>query len=90
MIISLCPTLVALAVPEIFPNGHIFVDSPFIRHRNSTCKVHRDFLNFERRIQMEIMTSIRRRNFDVGSTFKIDEISMSSPRGLFFVVLTLN
>ena len=36
------------------------------------------------------MTSIRRGNFDVDSTFKIDEISMSSPRGFFYVVSTSN
>ena len=34
------------------------------------------------------MTSTRRGNFDVDSTFKIDETSMSSPRGFFYVVST--
>ena len=34
------------------------------------------------------MTSIRRESFDVDSTFKIGEISMSSPRGFFYVVST--
>ena len=61
-----------------YPNGHIFVDSPSIRRRNSTWKVCRDFIDFERRIHVEIMTSIRRGNFDVDSTFKIAEISMNS------------
>ena len=65
------------------PSGHILVDSPSIRRRNSTWKVRRNDINFEGRIHMEIMTSIRRGNFDVDSTFKIDEISMSSPRGFF-------
>ena len=36
------------------------------------------------------MTSIRCGYFDVDSTFKIDEISMSSPRGFFYVVSTSN
>ena len=39
---------------------------------------------------MEIMTSIRRGYFDVDLTFKIDEISMSSPRGFFYGVSTSN
>ena len=72
------------------PNGHIFVDSPSIRRRNSTWKVRGNYIDFERRIHVEIMTSIRRGYFDVDSTFKIDEISMSSPRGFFYVVSTSN
>ena len=72
------------------PNGHIFVDSPSIRRRNSTWKVRGNYIDFERRIHVEIMTSIRRGYFDVNSTFKIDEISMSSPRGFFYVVSTSN
>ena len=72
------------------PNGHIFVDSPSIRHRNSTWKVRRNYIDFERRIYVEIMTSIRRGNFDVDSTFKIDEISISSPRGFFYDISTSN
>ena len=60
------------------PNGHIFVDSSLIRRRNSTWKVRRNFIDFERRIHVEIMTSTWRGNFDVDSTFKMDEISMSS------------
>ena len=71
------------------PNGHRFVDSPSFQRRNSTWKVRPDFINFETRIHMEIMTSIWRGNFDVDSTFKIDEISMSSPGGFFYVVSTL-
>ena len=39
---------------------------------------------------MEMMTLIRRGNFDVDLTFKIEEISMSSPRGFFDVVSTSN
>ena len=72
------------------PNGHIFVDSPSIRRRNSTWKVHGNYINFEGWIHVEIMTSIRRGYFDVDSTFKIDKISMSSLGGFFFVVSTLN
>ena len=72
------------------PNGHIFVDSPSIRHRNSTWKVRRNYIDFERRIYVEIMTLIRRGNFDVDSTFKIDEISISSPRGFFYNISTPN
>ena len=36
------------------------------------------------------MISTRRGNFDVDSTFKINEISMSSPCGSFSLVLTSN
>ena len=72
------------------PNRHILFDSPLIRRQNSTWKVRRNDIDFERRIHVEIMTSIWRGNFDVDSTFKIDEISMSSPRGIFEVVSTSN
>ena len=72
------------------PNGHILVDSPSIRRRNSTWKVRRNDIDFERRIQVEIMTSIRRANFDVDSSFKIGEISMSFSRGFFDVASTSN
>ena len=72
------------------PYGHIFVDSPLIRRRNSTCKVCGNYIDFERRIHVEIMTWIWRRYFDVNSTFKIDKISMSTPRGFFYVVSTSN
>ena len=72
------------------PNGYISVDLPSIRRRNSTWKVRENYIDFERRIHVEIMTSIRRGYFDVDSTFKIDEISMSSPRGFFYVVSTSN
>ena len=72
------------------PSEHIFVDLPSIRRWKSTGKVRRGFINFKRRIHVEIMTSIRRGNFYVGSTFKIDEILMSSPRGFFYVISTLN
>ena len=69
------------------PNDHIFVDLPSIRSENSSQKVRRDFIDFEMRIHVEIMPSIRRGTFDVDPTFKIDEISMSFPRGFFYVVL---
>ena len=35
-----------------------------------------EMTDFERRIHVEIMTSIRRGNFDMDSTFKLDEISI--------------
>ena len=70
-------------------NGNIFVDSPSIRRRNPTWKVLRDFIDFEKQIHVEIMTSIQR-DFDVVSTFKIYEISMSSPPGFINVVLRSN
>ena len=72
------------------PNGHIFADLPLILRRNSTWKVRGNYIDFERRIHVEIMTSIRRGYFDVDLTFKIDEILMSSRRGFFYVVLTSN
>ena len=75
---------------ELCSNGHIFVDLSSIRHRDSTWKVRRDFTNFEKRIYVETITSIRRGNFDVDLTFKIDKILMSFPRGFFYVVSTSN
>ena len=72
------------------PNGHIFVDSPSIPGRKSKWKVRENYIDFERRIHVEIMTSIRRRNFDVDSTFKIGEISMNSSRGFFYIVSMSN
>ena len=68
---------------QTFPNRHIFVDSPSIRHRNSTWKIRGNYIDFKRRIHVEIMTSIRHRYFDVDSTFKIDKISMSFLLGFF-------
>ena len=62
---------------DSFPNGHIFVDSPSIRRRNSTWKIRGNYIDFERRIHVEIMTSIRRGYFHVDLTLKIDEILMS-------------
>ena len=55
-----------------------------------TWKVCREFIGFEKRIHVEIMTSIRWRYFEVVSTFEIDEISMSSPHRLFYVVSMSN
>ena len=81
--------LTALATLTL-PNGRILVDSPSIRRRNSTWEVRRNYIDFERRIYWEIMTFIRRGNFDVDSTFKINIISMSSPRGFFDIVSTSN
>ena len=75
---------------EKYPNGHILVDLPSIRRRNSTWKVRGNYIDFEERIDVEIMTLMRRGNFDVDSTFKIDKISMSSQRGFFYVVSTSN
>ena len=72
------------------PNGHIFVDSPSIRRRNSTWKVRRDFIDFEKQLHVEIMTSNQRDDFDVVLTFKIDKISMSSAREFFNFVSTSN
>ena len=61
-------------------NGHIFIDLASIRRRNSTLKVRRDFIDFDTRIHMEVMTSIRGGNFDVEFDFQnqrnIDEFSM--------------
>ena len=71
-------------------NGHIFIDSPLIRRGNSTWNVRGNYINFETRIYVEIMTSIRRGNLYMDSTFKIDEISIISPPGLFYVVSTSN
>ena len=71
-------------------NGHIFVNLPSIRRRNFTCKVRGSHIDFERRIHVEIMTSIRRRYFDVDSLFQIDEISMRFPHGIFYFVSTSN
>ena len=65
----------------LLPNGHIFADSPSNWRRKTTWKVRGNYIDFEWRIHMEIMTSIRRGYFNVDSTFKFDEISMSSPRG---------
>ena len=75
---------------QTHPNGHISIDTPSIRSRNSTWKVRRNYIDFEGRIHVEIITSIRREYFDVDSTFKIEEISIKSPRGFSHVVLTLN
>ena len=74
----------------LLPNRHIFIDSPSIRRPNSTGKVCGDFIDFERRIHVEIMTSIRRGSFDLDSTFKLGKISMRFLRGFFYVVSTTN
>ena len=73
------------------PNRHIFIHLLSIWRRNSRCKVRWNYIHFERRIHVEIrFTSIRRGYFNVDSTFKIDEISMTSPRGFFYVVSMSN
>ena len=61
-------------VIKLSPNGHIFVDSPSIRRQNSTWKVCRDFIDFERRIHVEIMTSTQC-GFDFENRRNIDEFS---------------
>ena len=53
-------------------------------------KVRGNYIDCEWRIHVEIMTSIRRGYFNVDSTFKIDEISISSPRGIFYVISMSN
>ena len=52
-------------------NGYIFIDSPLIRRQNSMRKVHWNYINFERRIHEEIMTSIQSGNFYMDSTLKL-------------------
>ena len=44
--------------PYLRLNGRILVNLPSIQHRNSSWKIRRDFIGFERRIYVEIMTSI--------------------------------
>ena len=41
---------------------------------NSTWRTHRYFVNFKSRIHVDISTSKRCHNFNVGSPFKIDVI----------------
>ena len=79
-----------LEVYITIPNGQILVDSPLIRRRDFTLKVRRNDIDFERRIHMEFITLIQHGNLDVDSTFKLDEILMSSPRRFFDIVLTSN
>ena len=79
-----------LEVYITIPNGHILDDSPLIRHRDFTWKVRRNDIDFKRRIHIEIITSIQHGNLDVDSTFKIDKILMSSPRGFLDVVSMSN
>ena len=71
-------------------NRHIFVDLPSIRRLNSTWKVRRDFINFESRVHVEIMTSIRRGNFNRDWTFKIDKLSISFPGKFLYIVSMSN
>ena len=52
---------------------------------DSKWKIRRYFIDFESRIHVQVMTSIRHGIFDVDSTFKTDQISMSFPRGFFDV-----
>ena len=82
--------LIFFTIFKTLPNGHMFVDSPSIRRRSSTWKVRGNYIDFERGIHALILTSVRRGYFDVDSTFEIDEISMSSPRGFFYVVSASN
>ena len=55
-------------------------------HVQSLSRFHR----FWRVNPPEIMISIRRKNFDLDSAFKINKIWTSFPHGFFYVVLTLN
>ena len=58
-----------LSIKDIsIPSGHILVDSSSIRLLNSSWKVRRNDIDFERQIHVEIMTSIRR-NIDEFSTW---------------------
>lgn len=77
-------------IGTICPNGYVFVNSPWIQDRNSTAKVLQYFIDYEKLIQVEKMTSIRHEYVEVDLTFKIVEISMSSPRGFFNVILMWN
>ena len=60
---------------DTLTNGHIFVNSPSIRCRNSTWKVRRNYIHFERRIHVETMTSIR---IDVTVVVDVSIVSFSS------------
>ena len=77
---------------QIYINKDTIDTSPLMRHISSSIlsKVRRNFIGFERRINVKIMASTRRGNFYVVSTFKIDEISRSSPCGFFYIVPTSN
>ena len=76
ILLYLCSETNDLIYSYTLPNGHIFVDSPSIRCRNSTWKVRGNYIDFDRRIHVENMASIRSGYFDVDSTFKIDKISV--------------
>ena len=77
---------------QIYINKDTIDTSPLMRYISSSIssKVRRNFIGFERRINVKIMASTRRGNFYVVSTFKIDEISRSSPCGFFYIVPTSN
>ena len=64
--------------------------SSSIRRRNSTWNVFVNYIDFERQIYLEIMTSIQCGNFDVDSTFRIDKISMSAPSEFLYVASMSN
>ena len=65
--------------------------SSSIRHRfDVEIPRSQNYIDFERRIHVEIMTSIQCGNFDVDSTFEIDKKTMSSPRGFFYAVSKSN
>ena len=66
------------------------IDSTSKFHVEGSSICHRNYIHFDRRIYVEIMTSVRRGYLDVDSTFKIDEMLMSSLRGFFYVILTSN
>ena len=61
-----------------------------IWHRNSTLKVSQYLIDYERRIHVKTLTSIRQRQLNVNSFFKIDETSMSFLRDFFDAISMLN
>ena len=59
---------------KLFPNGHIFVDAPSVRRRNSTWKVCENYIDFERQIHVEIMTSF---GVEISTWIRLCELSLS-------------
>ena len=73
-----------------YPNGHTFVEPPSIWHQNSTSKACKYFKDCEKLIQVELMVLIRRGQLDIHLTFKVNEIFVSPPGGLFDFVSMSN
>ena len=61
-----------------------------IRHHFNVEIPRGKFVEISSILKGVIMTSIQPGDFNVDSTFKIDEISMSFPRGFFYVVSMSN